>query len=144
MCGVDNACGLQLSLYYDAETVKTAFTIPQRFAGYGGMAHGGVVAAVLDEVMAWAANCAARGGTATGEMTLRYRKPVPVETPIAAEGRVVSQRGRIYETEAELTGGGAVLASAKAVFIRPLKDMLDGDAVDFVYKEGDLRLFEDL
>ena len=54
-CESLNLHGLQLQLHHDAKSngVWTLFTPDIRFEGYGGMVHGGIIATVLDEVMAW-------------------------------------------------------------------------------------------
>jgi len=54
----------------------------------------------------------------TGELTVRYVKPVPVETPIVGKGALVADHGRYVDVEGRLEelGTGAVLATARARF----------------------------
>ena len=92
--------------------------IPGQYNGPPGAAHGGIVAAYLDEVLAAAAAHATRRTAVTGELTVRYVKPVPVETPIIGKGSLVVDHGRYVDVEGQLEelGTGAVLATARARF----------------------------
>jgi len=54
----------------------------------------------------------------TGELTVRYVKPVPTETPIIGRGSLVANHGRYVDVEGRLEelGTGAVLATARGRF----------------------------
>jgi len=76
------------------------------------------VATILDEVMAWAlASQDAWGYTA--RMSLEYRRPVPIGTPIRGEGQVVERRRRLLTTSGRLLdpATGEVLASAEGLYV---------------------------
>ena len=52
VCGVENTYGLNLSFYstkLGEVTVETV--VPDRFQGYPGVVHGGIVASLVDEVL---------------------------------------------------------------------------------------------
>ncbi|HEC25979.1 MAG TPA: PaaI family thioesterase, partial [Gammaproteobacteria bacterium] len=51
MCGRENDSGLKMSWYNipEKEQNQGKVTIPEHFNGYPGIAHGGIVAAILDE-----------------------------------------------------------------------------------------------
>ena len=51
MCGRENSYGLKMVWYNNLESnqVEAVITIPEQFNGYPGIAHGGIVAAILDE-----------------------------------------------------------------------------------------------
>ena len=120
-CGHLNPHGLRLDFYRmaDGEGVWAPFTPRPEHEGFAGVVHGGIVTAVLDEVMGWA--IFARGVWAvTGKIAVAFRKPVAVGVPTRATGRVVADRGRSLEVAAELRreDDGAVLAEASATFVR--------------------------
>ena len=120
-CGRLNPHGLRLrfSLVDQGAAVQAAFTPRPQDEGYGGVVHGGIVATLLDEVMAWA--CYARDAwVVTATIQIRYRRPVEVGTPLIALGRVARDRGRILEAAGELrrAADGALLAEATATFAR--------------------------
>jgi acyl-coenzyme A thioesterase PaaI-like protein len=115
VCGPDNPDGLRLEFRMDGErgVAETTVTFPERFQGWETVVHGGLQATVLDEAMikaAWA-----RGlRSVTGEMTVRYVKPVRTGTAYLLRGRVTGRRGKITLAESELLGeGGEALARAK-------------------------------
>jgi acyl-coenzyme A thioesterase PaaI-like protein len=85
--------------------------------GFEGLVQGGVLTAMLDEVMAhavWAAGVFA----VTGRLEVFFRQPTPIGTPLRAVGEVVARRGRVYETRAHLTlPDGTVAVEGTGTFI---------------------------
>lgn len=114
-CGPRNAHGLQLDIRPTADGVEFIFAPPARFQGWDGIVHGGIVATLLDELIAWA--CSARGLDAvTGELTIRFRQPLPVERPARGIGRITGGKGRLLLGESRLldeSGGLIAEASGK-------------------------------
>jgi len=117
-CGEDNPIGLQLDFLLAPDgTVVCPATIGDAFEGHPGLLHGGIIATLLDETMSKSVR--ARGLTAmTRHIEVDYKRPVPSQTPIRMEGRVVRSEGRKLWVEAHiLDQTGKVLASAKGLFI---------------------------
>src|SRR5690606_33126821 len=79
VCGEDNAAGLQSRFYVEGGCVKMKLRPQPHHCGYANVVHGGVVAAALDECMGWAAARAIKRMCYTGELTIRYLKPVPAD-----------------------------------------------------------------
>ena len=103
VCGQENVDGLKAKFVYDGERALTEIVANQKFEGYKGIYHGGILATLLDEVMIKAV--LAHGVFAvTAEMTLRYKRPVNTGERIRFIGRVVSHKGRLYQTEGEALG----------------------------------------
>ena len=117
-CGRLNLGGLQLALHAAGGRCWTDLTLARRFEGWQDMAHGGVVTAILDEVMAWSLIDQDRLGF-TARMEVRFHHPVEVERPIRAEGWVTAVQRRKFQTAAHLvdTASGRVLAEATAVYL---------------------------
>jgi uncharacterized protein (TIGR00369 family) len=97
ICGRQNPVGLKIDFYEDAEAkqVRSELTIPEKYQGYPGVVHGGIVAAILDEV---SGRAIMMGGDddnlmATLRLTIRYRRPTPTETPLTAVGWVEQMGG---------------------------------------------------
>ena len=55
--------------------------------GWENMVHGGIISALLDEVMSWAIMYHKKTFLVTRKMSIKYIRPVPVETPLTAKGR---------------------------------------------------------
>ena len=118
-CGQSNAHGLKLRFRYPRPGEAAAsFTIPDYFTGWKDVTHGGLLAMVLDETMAHA--CAGKGLNGyTGEISVRFRRPVRVGTAVEATGRILSERRRVVTAAARLAAGGATIAEAQATYFVP-------------------------
>ena len=104
VCGLQNPFGLQLHFYDNGEDeVRCEYSIPDRYQGYPGIAHGGIVAAILDEVIGRVSMIGdPMHFMMTATMELKYRQPVPLNTPLTIIARKLKDRGRIAKA------GGAV------------------------------------
>jgi uncharacterized protein (TIGR00369 family) len=118
VCGVENESGLHMRFYTVAPgQVETVHTVPSRFEGYPGYVHGGVIASMMDEVMG---RVFMEPGSdrfmVTAELKIRYRKPVPIETPLTLRGRAIKDRGRMAQAEGEiLDPQGEVLVTGEII-----------------------------
>ena len=123
-CGSLNPDGLRLRFEYpEPGACRAEFTAPPKFQGWQGILHGGIISTLLDEAFAHAAGGAARAvggdGAVTAEMTVQFKRPVPIGQPIVLTGRVKRVQGRLIEAESELTdASGTVLASAQGKIIK--------------------------
>ena len=78
--------------------------------------HGGVIAETFDEMLG-AANIVAGNPGMTGTLTVRYRKPTPLRTPLRIEARYLSRDGRKIKTWAGMYHGDLLTAEADGLFI---------------------------
>jgi len=116
-CGSLNTHGLHLVLHAGDDRCWIEITLEDRFQGWDGIAHGGIICTLLDEIMAWALVEHDLWGV-TARMQVEFKKPVPIGAPIRGEGRVTGRRRRIVEAEAALYDAqGTVLAQATGTFV---------------------------
>ena len=117
-CGTLNTGGLQLDLHVDGERCWTDLSIPARFQGWDEIAHGGIVATILDEVMAWSLVDADNWGL-TARLSVDFKRPVPLDRPIHAEGWITQARRRIVTTAGRIVDAesGETLATAEATYV---------------------------
>ena len=117
-CGQLNAHGLHLVLHGQADGCWTELSLPQRFEGWEGIVHGGILAAILDEVMAWALVEQDSWGL-TARLSVDFRKPVLIGRPIRAEGWITDNRRRLLRTQGQIVEAstGALLATGEAVYV---------------------------
>ena len=120
VCGVANPYGLQLRFYESGTGEVTAeYTVPERYQGYPGVVHGGIVAAMLDEVC----GRAHMGGDPprfmyTARLEIRYRHNVPVGQPLRLVGRVAKNKARTATATGEIFDAeGELLAEAEALLV---------------------------
>jgi len=78
--------------------------------------HGGVIAELFDELMG-AANVLGGHPAMTGTLTVRYRKPTPLLTPLDLMARFVKNEGRKIFTWAAIYNAGVLTAEADGLFI---------------------------
>jgi acyl-coenzyme A thioesterase PaaI-like protein len=117
-CGTLNTHGLGLELHLEHERSWTTLVLDRRFEGWEGIAHGGIVSTILDEVMAWSLVASDNWGV-TARLSVDFRRPVPTETSIRADGWVTRARRRVVDTAARLidTDTGLELATATGVYV---------------------------
>jgi uncharacterized protein (TIGR00369 family) len=88
-CGPENALGLRLRFFETDDGVELDYVVPAHFAGPPGAVHGGIQATLLDEVLCMTAYAKRGTGVVTGELTVRYLRPAPTDTPLVVRGRIV-------------------------------------------------------
>jgi uncharacterized protein (TIGR00369 family) len=117
-CGPLSEIGLKMTFEAAPDgSVTSRVVVPARFQGWQGVTHGGVVALLLDEAMAYAAGAAGVIGV-TGEMKLRFRKAVPTGDALVVYGKVLWQRRNVLGVEASVsTEDGTLLATATGSFV---------------------------
>lgn len=105
--------------------MESRYRIPDRFHGAPGIAHGGIVATVLDEISCAAAVFVLDRFVVTGELSVRYHRPVPVEAPLVFEAEIVSRaHARYVEIEGRIRDDDALLARSTGKFFyqeRPVR-----------------------
>ena len=117
-CGALNEHGIHLDLHVDGDRCWTELALPDRFQGWDGIAHGGIICTVLDEVMAWSLAATDNWGL-TARMSVDFKRPVRLGVPIRGEGWVTSVRRRLVETAARIVDPATdeVLATATATYV---------------------------
>jgi acyl-coenzyme A thioesterase PaaI-like protein len=117
-CGPRHEIGLRIRCFRGDGEVLSPIIVPARYAGPPGAAHGGIVAAYLDEVLAGAALGHTGRAYVTGELSVRYVKPTPVERPLLGRGRARHGAARYLELEGTLEdlATGEVTARATGRF----------------------------
>lgn len=124
VCGRENPVGLKLEFYEDsaASEVRADVTIPDRYQGYPGVVHGGIVSTILDEVSGRAVMLQEGGERlmATLRMTIRFRCPTPTETPLTAVGWVEQVGGIGARVAGEVRlPNGTVTADCESLLVDP-------------------------
>jgi hypothetical protein len=103
--------------------VTGACTLGLAFEGPPTYAHGGVSSLLLDQMLGYATSAAGHPGLTVG-LVIRYRRPVPLQTPLRLQAAVVGIDGRIVTAQGSITTEAepeVVLAEATGTFkqLRP-------------------------
>jgi len=94
-------------------------TVGKKHEGPPGLVHGGVLAILLDHVLARSARAAGHGGL-TATLTVTYRRPVHLGVPLLVTGQLGSVEGRRATATARLVAEddpGTTLAEGEAVLV---------------------------
>ena len=94
---------------------KVRFGAP--YEGPPGHAHGGWIAAVLDEMLGRAQRLAGQMGM-TGSLEIRYQAPSPLFKELTVEATFEKAEGRKVTVTGALKDGDKVCATAKGIFIK--------------------------
>ncbi len=117
-CGRHSKIGLRMHFAQLSDgSVESRVSLAQPYQGWRGVAHGGIVAVLLDEAMAHAAGARGYKGM-TGELRMRFRKAVPIGVPIVVRGAVRWQRRNVLGVEASVAlEDGSQLATGEGSFV---------------------------
>ncbi|HWE66146.1 MAG TPA: PaaI family thioesterase [Acidimicrobiales bacterium] len=114
--GLANPMGMEARLQMDGDEAVMEVTLGAAFEGAPGRAHGGVVAALIDETMGLVLSITETLAF-TGKLAVSYRAPTPLGLPITARARLSHQSGRRLTITAELRSHDTLLAEAEGLFI---------------------------
>lgn len=86
------------------------------FEGAPGRAHGGIVAAIFDDVTGYVIG-KLQEPAFTGELTVRYLAPVPVDERLEIRARLDGRERRKLFISAEMRAGEKVVATCRAIYV---------------------------
>jgi uncharacterized protein (TIGR00369 family) len=116
-CGDRNPIGMRLHIELGEGTASTTWRAGKDYVGWEDKVHGGLLATLLDEVMAWAPS-SFDSWAVTAEMNIRFRSPANPGEELTARGWVDQRRRRIYHVRGEVRGeDGRLVAEAEGRFL---------------------------
>lgn len=118
--GRRNAMAPPIRMWSDNGEVFGEAIFSPTYAGPPNAVHGGIIAAVFDEVLSMANVVSGMAGF-TGSLTIKYHKKTPLDTPIELWGVNIRNEGRKQLSRAEMRVDGQVTASAEGLFISAAK-----------------------
>jgi uncharacterized protein (TIGR00369 family) len=131
VCGRDNPWSLKARfLELEGGLLLAVFTPLAEHQGYPGRLHGGIASTLLDETIGRAINVVNHDQWGvTVELTVRFRKPVPLDREVRALARITRDASRLFEGRGEIVledGSVAVEASGKYLKM-PIDRIAGGD-----------------
>ncbi len=131
VCGLKNKFGLKARFFeIEGKELVGIFDPADEHQGYPGRLHGGIASTILDETVGRAVLIEHKDSWwVTAELSVRFKKPVPIDGPIKVVGRITGSRGRIFEGTGEILladGTTAVTATAK-YFAQPIGDIVENE-----------------
>jgi uncharacterized protein (TIGR00369 family) len=131
VCGRDNPSSLKARFYeLEGGELLGVFRPLEIHQSYPGRLHGGVASALLDETIGRAINTTQSDAWGvTVELTVRFRKPVPLDDEVRAIGRITRDTSRLFEGTGEIVlPDGSVAVEASGRYMKmPIDRIVDGD-----------------
>jgi acyl-coenzyme A thioesterase PaaI-like protein len=114
--GAANPTSVDLDVGYEADEVVARVVLRRAFEGAPGRAHGGIVAAAFDDVTGFVIGML-REPAFTGELTIRYLAPVPVDEALEVRARLDGRERRKLFISADARYNDEVVATCRAIYI---------------------------
>jgi acyl-coenzyme A thioesterase PaaI-like protein len=117
LCGTGNPWGLKLKFrLHENGSVYSEFQGSRILQGYSGILHGGVISALLDSAMT---HCLfeQKIEAVTGDMRVRFRKPVPYQANLMLQARIIENNPPLYKVKAKLLCNNKTMAWSEARFM---------------------------
>ena len=144
ICGLDNAAGVKAPFYeMEDGSVVTLFSYSAQHQSYPGRVHGGMITCMLDELIGrviWVTDPSVLAVTL--DIAVKFRKPVPYDTPLIGIGTIVKSGFRAYTGHAVIKDkSGTVLAEGTATYYKmPAEKITDAD----MHEELDMFVPDDV
>ena len=120
VCGKKNPIGLHTVIKKDGDKIIGEFISKKEHEGPRGLLHGGLIAALLDEVMVHLAHTVISPGqdTPTASLSIRFHRPVPTGKKIILEATTTGKHSKLVEAQASVKfEDGTLVAKAEGKFI---------------------------
>ncbi len=116
VAGLSNPASIDIDVRFEEAEVVADVVLRKMFEGAPGRAHGGIVAAAFDDVTGFVIGFL-REPAFTGELTVRYVAPVPIEKHLEMRARLEHREDRKLFITAEAKDGEQIVATCKATYI---------------------------
>jgi uncharacterized protein (TIGR00369 family) len=121
-CGQKNPIGLKLSFMESDDYFHAAWQPTKVYEGYPNVLHGGIIAALLDEIGAWCTTVKLGTACVTSEMSTKYLNPVYINKgEISLKAKIVEYTEKKAKLICQLFDGKQKLCaeSVAEYFIYP-------------------------
>lgn len=133
VCGLQNESGLRAS-FYELENgeLLAVFRPGEGHQSYPGRLHGGIISTIIDETIGRAIMVAHpdRYWGVTVDISIRFKKPVPLDRELRVIGRITKDSKRMFEGTGELLlADGSVAAEGRGRYMKlPLEEIAEFNA----------------
>ena len=111
-CSPDNPHGLRMTFTEEGEEIVSRWDPDNHFQGYLNILHGGIQAALLDEIASWTVYTKAKRAGVTSQMKIRYFRPIRVDEGIVTlRSRLSAMRRNLAEIRAQVFNAENVLCA---------------------------------
>ena len=129
VCGMKNPLSLGAKFYHvEGGLMVGVITGRDEHQSYPNRMHGGMISAMLDEVIGRAINVIEpEAFGVTTELNVKYKKPVPLNEEIKVVGRITKNTRLVFQAEGFVEDkNGTLLATATATYVKMTADKIAG------------------
>jgi uncharacterized protein (TIGR00369 family) len=116
-CGEDNPIGLHLAIKSSEGTASAVWTVSENYVGWNNTLHGGILAAIADEVMGHVVDLK-REKVVTAHMEVDFIVPIRLGDTLRCEASISSTGRRSVKTEAVIRVNGQIAAKSSGVYVK--------------------------
>jgi acyl-coenzyme A thioesterase PaaI-like protein len=116
VAGTTNPTSADIDVHFEGDEAVADVVLRRAFEGAPGRAHGGIVAAAFDDVTGYVIGLL-REPAFTGELTVRFHAPVPVEERLVMRARLDGRERRKLFISADAHAGDLLVASCRAIYV---------------------------
>ncbi len=122
MIGRAAAVAPPMKLWVDGETARARATLNHVFQGPPGRVHGGVIALMMDILLARVQEITGTLGF-TGTLNIRYHAATPLDVELDMDARILSREGRKMLVEGRIFANGVHTVTAEGLWITASSNM---------------------
>jgi uncharacterized protein (TIGR00369 family) len=143
VCGQAHPRGLRARFFVGTlGQVHARFKPDHTQTGYKDTVHGGVISTLLDELLGWPIALQTGRMAVTGELTVRFLKPMSAGRSYLATARPGIDRGKYWEGKGNIRDEkGTVYAKARGKYFLLSAEQTAAVAQDLTYQLGDSPVF---
>lgn len=145
VCGQAHPRGLRVRFFTGADgQVHAQFRPDRTQTSYENVVHGGVISTLMDELLGWPIALQTGRMSFTGELTVRFVKPMSAGRTYLATARPGTDRGRYWEGEGDIRDDhGQVYAKGRGKYFLLSAEQTAAVAERLTYQPDDLPVFRD-
>jgi len=119
-CSQTNPWGLKLKFWISDQGCFSKCILSENYSGFTGIAHGGIISTLIDEVAAWTVIAKMGKLGFTTDMSVRYFKPVPTDAEIIVQGQILDhEKNDVNVKTSIITSDKILLAEGVCKFRLP-------------------------
>jgi len=120
--GKSNPIAPPVEVSIDGKIVRAHANVGRQYEGPPGFVHGAVIASIFDMVLGLV-NVVSGNAGMTGTLTVRYRRPTPLNTDLDVEAHVERVDGRKVFTKGTISATGTLTAECEGIFVALTEEM---------------------
>lgn len=129
VCGMKNPLSLRTQFYaVEGDLMVGVVTGRDEHQSYPNRMHGGMISALLDEVIGRAINIPEpEAFGVTSDLSVKFKKPVPLNQELRVVGRLTKNTRLVFQAEGFIEdAAGNILATANATYIKMTAEKIAG------------------